>query len=245
MIKLKVKILFILSLCTSVFCYSQVEDTVNNMPTFHRELAGQIFVHTGGYGVNLRRSYHVTAMQKRFFEIDLTGMSHPKSITTPSSQITDSKSFVFGQLNSALLLRAGYGMHKVLAGKTTKSNVEIRLVYAGGLSLCVLKPSYFEIDAPGSNKVVYEKYSQTNKNYIKGGAPFGLGFYEISLLPGAYGKVALSFEYGGSLQRVRAIETGLNLDLYYKAVPLLADTKNYPFFVSVYVGLVYGKKWYR
>ncbi len=227
-----------------MLCYSQVEDTVNNMPTFHREFAGQIFMHTGGFGITVRRGYHVTALKKRILELDLATMSHPKSYVIPSSQVTDSKSYVYGELNSVLVFRGGYGIQKVLADKTNKSNVEIRLVYTGGFSLSILKPSYFEIDVPG-NFHVYQKFSEDNKYLIKGGAPFGVGFYELSLLPGAYGKMAVTFEYGGTLNKVKAIETGFAFDLYYKDVPILADTKNYPFFASVYVGLVYGKKWYR
>ena len=245
--KLKVKILFIICLSTSVFCYSQVEDTVNNMTTFHREFSGQVFLHTGGlylnvFGANLRRGYHVTAMKKRVFEMDLVGMFHPKSYLIPASQVTDSKSYVYGQLNSVTVVRTGYGIQKLLAAKTMKKNVEIRLIYSGGLSLSILKPTYFEVDG-GSIYKVYEKFS--DQSIIIGGAPYGMGFYEMSILPGAYGKLALGFEYGAALNKIKAIETGLTFDLYYKNVPILADTKNYPFFASVYVGLVYGKKWYR
>ncbi|MCX6181463.1 MAG: hypothetical protein NT150_06020 [Bacteroidetes bacterium] len=242
--KLKAKILFIICVSTSVLCYSQVEDTVNNMPTFHREFAGQAFLHTGGFGINVRRGYHITAFKKRIIELDFAGMSHPKSYLIPSSQVTDSKSYVYGQLNSVFVLRTGYGIQKLLAGKTTKSNVEIRLISTAGLSLAILKPTYFEIEAAGNFKM-YEKFPSDPNKVVKGGGPYGMGFSEIFLIPGMYGKMALSFEYGGALNKIKAVETGLCFDLYYKEVPILAETKNYPFFVSVYVGLVYGKKWYR
>lgn len=240
--KLKVKILFLICLSTSLLCYSQVEDTIDNMATYHHELAGQAFIHTGGYGVNMRRGYHITAFKKRIYEMDFAKMHHPKSYRISSSQVSDSKSYVYGELNSVFVLRGGYGKQKLLAGKTKRSNVEIRLVYTAGISLSILKPAYFEIDTSGG---VYEKFSLLHRDKVKGGAPYAMGFNEISLLPGAYGKLAFSFEYGGALDKVRAIETGFCFDLYYKDVPILAETKNYPFFATVYVGLVYGKKWYR
>jgi len=241
---LKVKILFLICLSTSLLCLGQVEDTVVNMVDYHQEMAGQVFLHTSGIGINFRRATHVTAYKKRMLDMDLCTMAHPKSYVIPSSQINNSLSFVYGELNSLLLLRAGYGVQKVIASKSNKSHVEIRMLYAGGLSLCFLKPSYFEIESSGNTKV-FEKFTNANKSSIKGGAPFSHGFNELSLMPGAYGKMGLSFEYGGALEKVRAIETGIVVDVYYKDVPILASTKNYPFFVSIYLGVVYGKKWYR
>ena len=83
------------------------------------------------------------------------------------------------------------------------------------------------------------------KNIIRGGAGYAMGFGESAAMPGVYGKSAVSFEYASKYNYIRALETGFVLDIYYKDVPILAETKNYPYFISFYVGLTYGKKWYR
>ncbi len=203
-----------------------------------------LFLHTHGFGANFRKASHLSVSSKRFYEVDFCSMQHAKNYIIPSSQISDSKSYTYGELNSVALLRLGYGKHKLLAGKTLKNNVEIRYLYAAGLSLAILKPVYYELDVTGDS-VVYAKFSSSSKNYIKGGAPYGIGLNEISFMPGVYAKTAIGFEYASKYNYIRAIETGLVLDVYYKDVPILAETKNYPFFISFYVGLTYGKKWYR
>ena len=97
---------------------------------------------------------------------------------------------------------------------------------------------------PGE-ELVFAKYNNETKNIIRGGAGYAMGFGESAAMPGVYGKSAVSFEYASKYNYIRALETGFVLDIYYKDVPILAETKNYPYFISFYVGLTYGKKWYR
>ena len=72
----------------------------------------------------------------------------------------------------------------------------------------------------------------------------------LPILPGAYAKFGISFEYGSLEDRIKAIETGIVLDVYYKKVPIMAkiDTKNNydpnnRLFLSFYISIHYGKKW--
>ncbi len=238
----KVNILFLLSIFIPLFSFSQEEDTLENQITYHKEITGMAFVHTHGLGLNLRKGYHITAYKKRIFESDLCTMTHAKDFVIPASQISETHHYVYGELNSVAVWRLGYGIHKLLAGKMLRNNVEIRLLTLGGLSLSFLKPSYFEIEKQG--KITYERFNDGNKNFIRGGAP-GMGYNELSIMPGAYGKAAVAFEYSGTYHHIRSLETGITFDIYYKDVPILADTKNYPFYACFYVGVSYGKKWYR
>jgi len=240
----KVNILFILLFSLSLESFSQEEDSLENQLTYHKEWTGMAFLHTHGYGLNVRKGYHVAWDKKRVFEIDFCSMQHAKNYVISASQISNTKSYTYGELNSVAVLRLGYGMQKLLAGKTLRNNVEIRWLYQGGFSLAILKPSYFELDMPG-DEVSYARFSNESKNYIKGGAAYGMGFNEISVIPGVYAKTAVAFEYASRYNYIRAVEIGLIIDAYYKDVPILAETKNYPYFVSFYLGFTYGKKWYR
>ena len=58
-----------------------------------------------------------------------------------------------------------------------------------------------------------------------------------------YGKFALSFEYAGWQQKVTAIEAGVVLDYFPKAIPIMAYTKNENMYVNFYISLLWGGKW--
>lgn len=240
----KVNILFLFLLCLPLLSFSQEEDSLENQTTYHKELSASLFLHTHGYGVNFRKAKHVSVNQKRVFEIDWCSMNHPKNYVFTASQISETKRYTYGELNAVSLIRVGYGHQKLLAGKSLRSNVEIRFLYVGGVSFAFLKPVYFELDYPG-DELHYDKFNDASKNYIRGGAGYSMGFSEMTVMPGIYGKTALSFEYASKYNYIRALETGFVFDIYYKDVPILAETKNYPYFISFYVGLTYGKKWYR
>ena len=240
----KANILFLFLVCLPLLSFSQEEDSLENQTTYHKELSGSLFLHTRGYGANFRKAKHLSVHHKKVFEIDWCTMNHPKNYVFPSSQISETKRYTYGELNAVSLIRVGYGNQKLLAGKTLKSNVDIRFLYLGGLSLAFLKPVYFELDLPGDG-LGYDKFTSETKNSISGGAGYWRGFNEMGGMPGIYGKTAVSFEYASKYNYIRALETGFVFDIYYKDVPILAETKNYPYFISFYVGLTYGKKWYR
>jgi hypothetical protein len=55
----------------------------------------------------------------------------------------------------------------------------------------------------------------------------------------------LNFEYAAERASIRSLEVGVVFDGYYKNVDLLALADNYPVYVSFYLSLQYGGKWYR
>ena len=105
---------------------------------------------------------------------------------------------------------------------------------------------------PAGYDIVTEKYDpqkHTTGN-IYGKAPYTKGLFEMRLLPGIYGKFGLNFEYGALDDKIRAIETGVIIDLYYKKAPIMAKIDNVDgydpnkqFFFSFYINILYGNKW--
>ena len=80
---------------------------------------------------------------------------------------------------------------------------------------------------------------------IYGPGPYFKGFNELQMVPGIFGKFALNFEYAAERTSIGSMEVGAIIDGYYKNVDLLAFANNYPIYVSLYLSLQYGKKWYR
>jgi len=67
---------------------------------------------------------------------------------------------------------------------------------------------------------------------------------ETKIYPGASAKFNLSFEYAPYTNLIRAIETGISLDYFPKALPIMARNPKENFIVTFHVGFVFGSKWY-
>lgn len=222
---------------------------------YRYEMSGGILAHSNGFGANFRKGKHLTGYKKRMLEIELVNMKHPKEYKSfnPSNE---AKGYIFGKQNSLVILRTGAGIQKVITSKANRGGVEVRYLYYGGASIGFLKPVYLEIlrEIPNSTdfNIVREKYDpqKHNTGNIFGRAPFTLGLTEMSILPGIYGKFGLNFEYGVTDDKIRAIETGVTFDLYYKKAPIMAKIDNADdydpnkqFFISFYINILYGNKW--
>jgi len=216
------------------------------------ELSFGFSLHSSGWGLDFRRGKNLTVSKKRMYEIELVGMHHAKEIKSVNPYYENSKSYVFGKLNSLTVLRGAVGFQRVIAGKGERGGVEIRVNYTGGLSLGFAKPIYLniipmEITDPDQFVLSVEKYDPENPNhtqeYIYGRASFTEGLDEIKVYPGAYAKLGLSFEYGAQDDDVRILEVGMTADAYYKTVPIMALTHNNQLYFNFYINLLYGRKW--
>jgi hypothetical protein len=216
----------------------------------HEKSTGIIF-HSNGWGINHRVGKHLTGTKKRQFEFEYVSMGHPKQtrISLPGSG--KPKSFAFGKLNSVGVLRTGIGLQKVIYGKENQNSVEIRYSVYGGPSIGMAKPVYLEITYQNVNGtdnpiLLLEKYDPTKHTSanIVGKAPFIRGLSEVKFHPGLYGKFGLSFEYGSYDDVLRILETGFVVDYYPNPIEIMAFNKAKPYFFSLYINLLFGKKWF-
>ncbi len=218
---------------------------------YRNESSFSLFVHSaGGIGLAYRRGYHVHGTRKRMYEIEVQNFKHPKEIKSVNSYYDNSKGFIYGKLNSFLLIRPGLGYQNILFEKTEKKNVEIRYSYFVGATLAFAKPVYLEIITPTAdpsvNSVSTERYDPDKHmpSEIYGKAPFFKGIDKTRIYPAGYAKIALSFEYGKRYNVIKALETGAVVDIYPVALPMMAFNKKQQVFVSLYLKMVWGKKWF-
>lgn len=216
------------------------------------EFTGGVLLHSNGWGINLRRGKHKTAKLKRMLELDIVSMKHPKEFKSVNPYFENSKGFIYGKMNTFTIGRIGYGGQWVLVHRQDRrgGGVEIRAHIYGGISLGFAKPVYLEIlvptNVPFEFSLSTEKYDP-DEHYIDniyGKAPFTKGLDELKVYPGLYVKTGLSFEYASRQDNIKAIEAGIVVDAYYKKVPIMAFADNYPYFVSLYIGINLGTKWY-
>lgn len=223
---------------------------IEETPLLYRnEASGGIIIHSNGLGGSFRKGKHITGYKKFVYEIELLSMKNPKEIKTTNPYFDNSKSYVYGKLNSLMPLRTGVGFQRTIYSKAERGGIEIRFNYLGGLSLGIAKPVYLDILFPTG--VPYEYDYQTLKydpeehfiDNIYGKAPFSYGLNELRFYPGAYGKVSVSFEYGNYDDDIKFIETGIALDVYPQEVPIMAFIDNKNIFLSFYINIMYGRKW--
>ena len=153
-----------------------------------------------------------------------------------------------------LALHGAYGQKRYFSGKAKKQGVAVGMSYSVGPSLGIIKPYYLELDTDrrspnGGVITVVQKYSEENSGTfldvrrIAGGAGFGYGFDELSLIPGGQGKVALHLDWGAFDEYVRAVEVGLMVDVYARTVPIMLTDDNRPYFINLYFSMAFGKRW--
>ena len=216
---------------------------------YRRDMSGKLYANTRGYGVLFRQGKHITAKTRSFYEIDLQSLKYPKEVKS-QGEAPDRRRYVYGKLNTVFLLRGGIGLQNVLFEKADNKAVEVRYSYSLGPVFAFAKPYYYQIyKGVNGQKIDYIKFNSNDVSADSSGRIIGRGGYtkglnEMKIYPGISGKFNLSFEYAPYTNLIRAIETGVSVEYYPKALPLMALNPAENILVTLHVGFVFGRKWY-
>lgn len=213
---------------------------------YRNEAVGAITAHSRGFGASYKRLKHVTGTRKKFFEIDVLNMRHPKEYKVHYDGKGSTKGFYYGKLNSIFMVRSGIGFQNTLYERAERKSVEIRCSYSIGPNLTFAKPVNLYVFVENQKDPVIQQYDPDKHKLenIAGRAPFIYGFDKTKIYPGGYAKLAFSFEYADYSNEVKAIETGVIADIFPVAVPTMAKYKKEQYFVTLYISFVFGKKWF-
>lgn len=219
----------------------------NKKVIYHKDHTGEIYLHTRGLGALYRYSKHVTVQQRNFFEVDFNNIRHPKEVKVVGDAF-ERKRFVYGKLNNVMLLKAAVGSQHVFYHKADLEAIEVRYAYSLGPGITFLKPYYVQVNRVEYNTVVTDDVPFNEETFtidsIIGRSPFFAGFDQLKVLPVLTGKFNISFEYAHYSNIVRAIELGLCVDYFPKAVPIMARNPDENLVVTVRLGFVFGRKFY-
>jgi hypothetical protein len=85
-----------------------------------------------------------------------------------------------------------------------------------------------------------------DKTKITGSDGLFTGLSESSIVPGAYGRVGVHLDWGAFDEFLRALEVGIQLDVFPKKLPIMVPlngvNENKPYFLNLYVSLQLGKR---
>lgn len=216
---------------------------------YHKQWALGVKLATDGYGLSYEMGWMKTINRTSILQFELNEKKSPKQykVSVADNNYSEGTSFIYGKQNYFYQFKVGYGEQRVIGGKGNRNGVAVSAIYAGGLSLGLLRPYYVQVgDSLGNLENI--KYSTAdsaeflNPNAIYGGTGLGTGWGELKLQPGVHGKLALRFDYGKYNELLSAIEVGINAEWYTKQVPIMAVAPNHQFFFNSYVTILFGKR---
>lgn len=227
--------------------YAQLPATNNNKASLRKAYYGGLQLHTSGWGATFTYSKFNTFKSKRTLSIEFVSMKHGKEFKRTTTNDERAKGYYYGKLNSLSILRLNRGSKKIIYEKLRKQGLEISLNIKYGISLGMLKPIYLEVLKINGNqdiKVATEKYNpeQHHINNIYGRSSKLTGISELSLVPGGNIKGSFIFEFANERDKIKSLELGLGLDIFYKRVPIMSTIKNNFLYPTVFLNFQFGKK---
>lgn len=215
---------------------------------YRKDKVGKVYISTRGLGFLFRQSKHVTAKNRSYYEIDIQNLRYPKEIKSIGDG-PDRKRYVYGKINHVFLLRGAIGNQAVLFDKADNKAIQVRYSYSIGPVFAFAKPYYLNVYKISGNKQSdYVKFDDEgfslDSGSVIGRAPYSYGMSELKIYPGLTAKFNLSFEYSSYTNLIRAIETGICIDYFPKALPIMAQNPSENIIITFHVGFVFGRKWY-
>lgn len=245
--------LFLSMLLCGIDTYAQFDtesvDTLENQILYNRtNTYGPIFNNLG-FGVQYRSGKRLSIFKTRMLEFDVVYYRSLKQIKL-LKPYQNAKKYVYGKQNDVFFIRGGFAWKKLLNRKPYWGGVELRLLYATGISLGIAKPYYLYVIYETSQGDTYEIKPQVydadpaNRDWLDefGRAPFSKGLNEISLHPGLYFKFGLNFELGKESTKIKALEIGGTIDALPLGMTVMAYDENQIFFPQFYISFSWGKR---
>lgn len=210
-----------------------------------------IKLNSDGYGAFLEIGRAKSVKKALLFQFEFSERKHPKE-DKQTNPFIPTQPFIFGKVNYFYPVRMGVQQQILLGNKTNRNGVSVTGNFGGGLSLGLLRPYYLEVNdnLNGTRRTI--KYNSEDSvifvnnaelaSLSVSGTGIGKGWGDMQLVPGAYAKTAVRFDYGRFNEVVSALEVGLTAEFYSKKIMQLVYTKERNLFVNAYVAIVFGRR---
>jgi len=236
-------ILFIVAVTQSLFAQGEIDDQEKIF--YRNERTFGLSLNSNGYGISYREGKRLDFLNKRIVDIDVNIIKHPKEIKLSNPYVQAGGSFVFGKKNEIYSLRGSIGHQHEIFKKMDLGGVAIRYFYAGGASLALAKPIYYNVlyYTPGSTyQIKQEKFSDDihDPSYIYNRASYFKGMSEIKVYPGLFVKGGFNFEYSKEDKVIHSLELGTAFEAYTNKLPIMATDDNHAFYLTLFVSYRIG-----
>jgi hypothetical protein len=227
-----------------------------NEPAFKKQSVFGAKLNSDGYGISFEIGKYKTPKLTTLYMFEFNEKFHPKEEKQAASSdvLGNVSQFKYGKANNFYQFKLGYGQQRLIGGKANKNGVAVSSIYAGGISVGLLKPYYVDVIDQNTNENLEYKFSDTlpsGSTYnILGASGFTKGWGELKVKPGVHAKAALRFDYGRFNEMVSAIEAGLNVEYYTSDIVQMIEyqgnkdfsVKKNNLFFNAYIAIHFGRR---
>ena len=222
--------------------------------TYDKSWAFTFKYRTDGWQVGADYNKTINYFKSRVIQFGLGELKHFKQARQTDEAggifgFNGIRPYVYGKQNSFFVFYGNYGRRHLLAERARKNGVMVQFQYTGGVSLGILKAYYLDISPLGApnETPVATKFEEgvdngfTSYNRIVGYSGFGKGFGDLKFQPGLNANISFQFDWSNQDNFIKALEAGFHADVYFWNVPIMVSNNRF-YFISVYVGILLGKK---
>ncbi|MGL6267512.1 MAG: hypothetical protein ACRC2O_06280 [Chitinophagaceae bacterium] len=223
-------------------------------PSYQKHTLWGFKLNHDGWGASYELGKMKSPYKANIYQFEFNEKKHPKEEKQSTGDnlgggfIVLGNPFVYGKQNYFYQLKGGIGQSRMIGGKGNKNGVGVYWIYAGGISLGLVRPYYLEVESPpNSGQVKAIRYSQKDSaeflgNFIVGGTGLRNGWGEMKFVPGVHAKTALRFDWARFNTTISAIEFGFNFELYTSEIIQMATIEGNHFFANGYISILFGKR---
>ncbi len=214
---------------------------------YNKQFAFGLKLNSDGYGLSYEIGWMKSLRWTNILQIELNEKKSPKEykVSVADNPYTSGTPFIYGKQNYFYQLKVGFGQQYMIGGKGNKNGIAVSGIYAGGLSLGILRPYYVQV-SDSTGEIENIKFNQNDSAQflegVYGGTGLGTGWNELKFKPGLHAKLALRFDYGKYNEVLSAVEVGMNAEYYFSQVPIMVIAPNHSFFLNGYISLLFGKR---
>ena len=217
---------------------------------FHKQSIFGIRFNNDGYGLLYEIGKIKSAYKTTIYQIEFNEKKHKKEERQSRSDgaVVFGSPFIYGKQNNFYQLKLGIGQQYMIGGKGNKNGVGVYAIYAGGLSLGLLKPYYIDVESPPNSGVIKQiRYSKKDSSEfmgqnILGSSGFTKGWGELKFAPGIHAKMALRFDWGRFNNTISAVEAGFNFEYYPQQIEQMVGVEPRHFFENGFIAILFGSR---
>ncbi len=206
-------------------------------------------LHTNGLGIGTRIGNQHNIKYKSSLDVELTYYKHIKEQRARTNYMinnAENKSFIYGKLNYFIQSRLGYGFTRIINTKPYWGGVSTGYFLYSGASIGIAIPIYLQIihiENAGYN-IKTERYDPDKHDLsnIYSRSSFTSGISKTKIHPGLYFKTGFTFDFSSEDSNIMALDFGINTDIYFPPVKIMAATNDKYFFITGFIIFHIGKR---
>lgn len=221
---------------------------------YTKEKAFDLRLLTHGWSADVYWGTLKTYYQTNYYRLSIGNLNHLKETrnTTDFQSLGlgfGQRNYRFGKQNYVCPLQGGWGTKHYYTEKANKKGVSLAVNYSGGITAGLVIPYFLDISNPKkkgvSNIIRYTKETAElflNQDLIRGKSSFFRGIKYMSVVPGVHVQTGVHLDWGAFDEFLKAVEFGVQLQVFTKKMPLMINEESRPYFLNLYLSVQVGKR---